>query len=204
MAVKTRGLKHRDLRARFPVLPRMLGLLMKELLQNRSHLRVSMCSFVRNQKRPMEELSSRDPGATEINWKVCLEHPETAVPFCHGGCFDGFTNALGQMGMKRCAIVSWGTQTAHSINSEDLAILNRAGRVVEMDHHDSLVGRMEKLVVEMPSMLDLSNRGDHHAGRVRRISKRVLHVLLHPSIHCRILTSCLAERRCSRTEYNTV
>ena len=89
-------------------------------------------------------------------------------------------------------------------NSEDLAILNRAGRVVVMDHHDSLVGRMEKLVVEMPSMLDLSNRGDHHAGRVRRISKRVLHVLLHPSIHCRILTSCLAERRCSRTVYNTV
>jgi len=152
--------------------------------------------FVRNQKRPAEELSSSDHGAPEINWKVYLEHCETAVLFCHGGCPDGLAasrfvqTALGQMGMKRCAIVELG-HSDRACNSEglivpraavffldispypeDLAILNRAGRVIVMDHHDSVVGRMEKLVAEMPSMLDLSNRGDHHAA----VSLVVLHM----------------------------
>eukprot|EP00450_Noctiluca_scintillans_P020357 CAMPEP_0194521844 /NCGR_PEP_ID=MMETSP0253-20130528/56262_1 /TAXON_ID=2966 /ORGANISM="Noctiluca scintillans" /LENGTH=408 /DNA_ID=CAMNT_0039366227 /DNA_START=72 /DNA_END=1299 /DNA_ORIENTATION=+ len=144
--------------------------------------------FVRNQKRPTEELSSSDHGATEINWKVYLKHCETAVLFCHGGCPDGLAasrlvqTALGQMGMKQCAIVELG-HSDRACNSEglivpraavffldispypeDLAMLDRAERVIVMDHHDSVVGRMEKLAVEMPSMLDLSNRGDHHAA----------------------------------------
>ena len=53
----------------------------------------------------MEELSSRDP-VKEINWNMYLEPLETAVLFCHGGYLDDFTSALGQMGMKCCAIVN--------------------------------------------------------------------------------------------------
>ena len=49
--------------------------------------------FVRNQKRPMKKLSTRDPNATEINWKD-LEYPETAALFCHDGCHPGVSKSL--------------------------------------------------------------------------------------------------------------
>ena len=88
----------------------------------------------------MEELSTHDPGATEINWRD-LEHRETAALFCHDGCLNGFMNTLGH--------------SNRAFNSEDFTFLNKARSAVVMNHHESLVGRMEKLVVEMPSMLDL-------------------------------------------------
>ena len=54
--------------------------------------------FLSGAKRTLgRELSSGDPEATEINWKVYLEHPETAFLFCNSGCLDGFANALGQV-----------------------------------------------------------------------------------------------------------
>ena len=52
----------------------------------------------------------------------------------------------------------WG-HSDRAFKSEDLANLNSAGRVVVMDHHEPFVWHMVKLVVEMPSMLDLPIKG---------------------------------------------
>jgi len=126
--------------------------------------------------------------AQSKDWKAFFSGCSSAVIFCHGGCPDGLGAAwlmalsLKSLGLPNYEIV----ELAHADNASvaeksitssaaviyvdispfegDREILQRAGALLVLDHHGSVLERMQNLRAQMPNLLDLSNTTDQQCG----------------------------------------
>lgn len=121
-------------------------------------------------------------------WRNRLEGCESCVIFCHGGCADG----LGAARLVECAFQSLGlnditiieleqtdraSKGAPAIRAdtavlyvdispyeEDIPLLEYAKIALVIDHHKSVIARVEHVKTCMPSLLDLSYTMEHHCA----------------------------------------